>query len=97
MYARVSTIQGKPQQVGDGIRQYREQVMPAVKKMAGFKGAYFLVDRKSGKEISITLWNTEKDLQASAKAANQLRAQASETVAASNPPTVEIYEVAVQP
>jgi hypothetical protein len=31
MFARVSTIQGKPQQVEDGIRQYREQVMPAVK------------------------------------------------------------------
>ncbi len=30
MFARVSTIQGKPQQVDDGIRNYREQVMSAV-------------------------------------------------------------------
>ena len=97
MFARVSTIQGKPQQVEDGIRQYREQIMSAVKKMAGFKGAYFLVDRKSGKEVSITLWNTEKNLQDSAKAADQLRAQASQAVAASKSPIVEIYEVAVQP
>jgi len=97
MFARVSTILGKPQQVEDGIRQYREQVMSAVKKMAGFKGAYFLVDRKSGKEVSITLWDKEKDLQASTKAADHLRAQASQTVAASKSPTVEIYEVAVQP
>ena len=96
MFARVSTIQGKPQQVEDGIRQYREQVMLAVKKMAGFKGAYFLVDRKSGKELSITLWDTEKNMQASTKAADQLRAQASQTVAASKPPTFEIYEVNVQ-
>ena len=97
MFARVSTIQGKAQQVEDGIRQYREQVMPAVKKMAGFKGAYFLVDRKSGKEVSITLWDTEKNLQASAAAANKLRAQASQIVAAPKPPVVEIYEVAIQP
>jgi len=97
MFARVSTIQGKPQHVEDGIRQYREQVMSAVKKEAGFKGAYFLVDRKSGKEVSISLWYTEKDLQASTKAADQLRAQFSQTVAASKPPVVEIYEVAVQP
>ena len=97
MLARVSTIQGKPQQVEDGIRNYREQVIPAAKKMTGFKGAYLLVDRKSGKEVSITLWDTEKNLQASTKAADQLRAQASQTVAASKPPTVEIYEVAVQP
>jgi heme-degrading monooxygenase HmoA len=97
MLARVSTIQGKPQQVEDGIRQYREQVMSAVKKMAGFKGAYFLVDRKSGKEISITLWDTERNLQASSKAADQLRTQAAQTVAAAKPSIVEIYEVEVQP
>jgi heme-degrading monooxygenase HmoA len=96
MFARVSTIQGKPQQVEDGIRQYREQVIPAVKKIVGFKGAFFLVDRKSGKEVSITLWDTEKDLQASTKAADQLRAQAAQTVAAPKPPVVEIYELAVK-
>ena len=96
MFARVSTIQGNPQQVEDGIRQYREQVISAVKKIVGFKGAYFLVDRKSGKEVSITLWDTEKDLQASTKAADQLRAQAAQTVAAPKPPVVEIYEVAVK-
>src|SRR3990170_1006012 len=97
MFARVSTIQGKPQQVEDGIRNYREQVISAAKKMVGFKGAYLLVDRKSGKEVSITLWDSEKDLQTSTKAADQLRAQASQTVAAPKPPVVEIYEVAVQP
>lgn len=97
MFARVSTIQGKPERVEDGIRNYREQVIPSVKKMVGFKGAYFLVDRESGKEVSITLWGTEKDLQASAEAANRLRSQASQTVAAPQPPMVEVYEVAVKP
>ena len=97
MFARVSTIQGKPERVEDGIRNYREQVMPSVQKMAGFKGAYFLVDRKIGKVVSITLWDTEKSLQASAAAADRLRAQASQTAAAPKPPVVEIYEVAIKP
>ena len=96
MFARISTIQGKPERVEDGIRNYREQVMPWAKKMAGFKGAYFMVDRKNGKVVSITLWDTEKNLQASAAAADRLRAQASQTAAASKPPVVENYEVAVQ-
>lgn len=96
MWARVSTIQGKPEKVGDGIRNYQDQVMPWVHKEAGFKGAYFLVDRKSGKVVSITLWDTEKTLQASAAAADRLRAQASQTAAATRPPVVEIYEVAIQ-
>jgi len=96
MFARVSTIQGKPEQVDGGIRHYREQLLPEVRRMAGFKGAYLLVDRKNGKSVGITLWDTEKDLQASVTAANRLRAQAAQIAAAPKPPIVEIYEVAVQ-
>ena len=96
MFARVSTIEGKPEQMDEGIRHFREQVLPAARKMDGFKGAYLLFDRKSGRNMGITLWNTEKDLQASADAANRLRAQATTRVAASKPASVEIYEVAVQ-
>jgi heme-degrading monooxygenase HmoA len=97
MFARVSTIEAKPDQLEAGVHQYQEMVLPEVRKMAGFKGAYLLVDRKSGKNVGITLWDTEKNLQASTMAANQLRAQASKTLAASKAPVVEIYEVAVQP
>ena len=97
MFARVSTIQGKPELVGEGIRNFREQIMPAVKKMAGFKGAYLLVDHKSGKFVAIVLWDTEKNLQASAAAADKLRAQAVQIAAATKPPMVEVYEVVIKP
>ncbi len=96
MFARVSTIQGKKEQVDQGISHYREQMVPAARNMAGFKGAYLLVDRKSGKSMGITLWDTEKNLQASAAAADKLRAQASKITDASQLPAVEIFEVAVQ-
>lgn len=58
--------------------------------MAGFKGAYLLVDRKNGKSMGITLWDTERNLQASAATAEKLRAQASEIIDASKLPIVEI-------
>jgi heme-degrading monooxygenase HmoA len=96
MLARVTTSQGKPEQIEAGIRNYREQVRPAAKKMAGFKGAYLLVDRKSGKMLGIALWDTEGNLQASTEAAAQLRAGVLQASAATKPPTVEVYEVAVQ-
>ena len=96
MFARVSTIQGKQEQVDEGIRHYREQVLPAARKMAGFKGAYLLVDRKTGKNLGITLWDTEKDLQTSAAAVDKLRGQASRIVDAAKAPTVEVYEVVVE-
>ena len=96
MFARVSIVQGKLGKMDEGIRHYREKMLPEARKMAGFKGAYLLVDRKSGKNLGITLWDTEKNMKASTVAANQLRGQAAENIAAPNPPIVEIYEVAVQ-
>jgi heme-degrading monooxygenase HmoA len=96
MFARVSTILGKPERMDDGIQDYKNNVLPAVKKMTGFKQAILMVDRKSGKNIGITFWDTEKNLQASTLAANKLRAQAAQNIGSAQQPIVEIYEVAVQ-
>ena len=96
MFARVTTGEGKPEQIEAGIRNFREQVGPVAKKMAGFKGSYFLVDRKKGKMLGVALWDTLANLQASAEAAKQLSAGVTQAAAATKPPTVEIYEVAVQ-
>jgi len=96
MFARVSIVQGKPGKMDEGIKHYRETLLPEAKKMTGFKGAYLLVDRKTGKNLGITLWDTEKNMQASTAAANRLRTQAAEKLADPNPPVVEVYEVAVQ-
>jgi heme-degrading monooxygenase HmoA len=96
MFARVSTIQGKPERIEDGIRNYKEQVVPAAKKMPGFEQAFLMINRKNGRMIGITFWDTEKNLQASSAAANKLRAQGALTAGTAQPPTVEIYEVAAQ-
>ena len=92
MFARVSTIQGKPEKVEEVVRFF-EKAVP--KGLEGMKGGYLLVNRKTGKIVSISLWETEKAMQASASSANKIRGQATETAAAA-PPTVEIYEVATQ-
>ncbi len=97
MWARVSHIKGSPDRVESGIRNFKEAVIPAGREMAGFKGGYLLVERESGRFMGITLWETEEALRKSVEAANRLRAQAAETAAASEPPIVEVYEVAVEP
>lgn len=96
MFARVSIIQDVPEQIEVGISHYRRVLLPEARKMPGFKGAYLLVDRKSGKNLGITLWDTESNLQSSTAAANRLRAQGAGAIAASKPLLVEIYEVAVK-
>jgi heme-degrading monooxygenase HmoA len=37
----------------------------------GLKGIYLLFDRESGRSLSITLWETEKDMRASEEAAGE--------------------------
>jgi hypothetical protein len=64
--------------------------------MAGFKGSYFLVDRKSGKILGIALWDTKENLQAGAQVAAQLGTGIGQAAGITKPPTVEVYEVAVQ-
>jgi heme-degrading monooxygenase HmoA len=94
MHARVSTITGSSDQIEAGISNFRENVVPFAKQEGG-KGSVLLVDRKTGKVIAITMWESEEALRASEESANRLRAQASERAGASQPPTVERYEVAV--
>ena len=96
MFARVSTILGKPERVEEGISNYQEQMIPAAKKMTGFKQALLMVDRKSGKMVGITFWDTENNLRESTLAADKLRAQGVQHSGTAQPPVVEIYEVAVQ-
>ncbi len=95
MFARVSIIEGSPEGIDESIRLMRETVMPEARKMQGFKDSYLLVDRKTGKQMGIALWETEADLNASTEAANRLRAQFVQAATAQTP-KVEIYEVAVQ-
>ena len=97
MYARVNTILGAADKVEDGVRQFRETTLPTAKGTSGFKGAYLLVNRKSGKVVAITLWETEADERASTYTAARMRAQGTQAMAAAALPAVEIYEVAIQP
>jgi len=82
--------------VDEGIRHYREQLLPEARRMADLGGPIsWLTARAAG------MWDhamdAEKNLQASAVAASRLRAGGAEAIAASKPPVVEIYEVVVQP
>jgi len=92
MFARVSTFRGTPEGVVKSLDRAPD-VLERAEAIAGFKGLYYLVDRESGKTMSITLWETESDLQASVEAANQIRSD--ETAAdGSEILAVEHFEVA---
>ncbi len=94
MHARVSTYAGSPEQAQEGIRNF-EGLTDALRSLDGFEGGYLLVDRGTGKAITMTLWSSEDAAEASAERAKQMRSDAAGG-AGMNIESVETYEVAVQ-
>jgi heme-degrading monooxygenase HmoA len=72
-----------------------EDAMDPVRQMEGNRGVELLVDRDSGKAITITYWDTEEHLRSSAEQANKLRQEASDSGGLSIR-GVESYEVALE-
>ncbi len=60
--------------------------------MDGFKGVVGLLDRQSGKSLSITLWESEEALRQSEEEANRVRREAAEA-SRETIEDVERYEV----
>jgi hypothetical protein len=90
MFARVSTYTGDPDELVRGFEGARGDLQ----QIDGFSHAYFCVDRASGKGLTITLWNNEQALEASAEQARQLRSRATEPSGAVID-SVQHYEVAL--
>jgi hypothetical protein len=62
MFARVGTVEYRPDTIDEVIRVVRESIYPAARQRKGFQGAYYLVDRATGKATSISLWDTEANM-----------------------------------
>ena len=56
MYARVTTFHLNVKSMEDATKVYEESIIPAAKKQAGFRNAFFLTNRNAGKFVSITIW-----------------------------------------
>ena len=97
MHARVVTVQYQPGKMDEGIQLYRESILPEARQQRGFKGAMGLVDRSTDKSISITLWQTEADAQASGTSSAYMQAQLAKVASLlAAAPVIETYEVVVQ-
>ena len=97
MYARVTIGQSQTGKADEGIRIHRDSVVPACKQQKGFKGLYLLTDRKTGKTITISLWETEADMTAAETSGFYQQQVAKFKDILSTPTVREAYEVSVQP
>ena len=62
MYARTLRMQVMPERIDEAARLFAEEVVPSCRGQAGYRGAYFLADRKLGECVPVTLWNSEADM-----------------------------------
>jgi heme-degrading monooxygenase HmoA len=96
MFARLTIAETKIAWIDKFAKIYEESVVPAAKKQKGYCGAYFLVDRKTGKGISVTLWDCEEDALANEKSHYYQEQLVKVMNLLTKPPIREGYEVVVQ-
>jgi quinol monooxygenase YgiN len=68
MYARSTTIHGRPEAVDQATAYVRDQVMPEVRAMDGCVGLSMLADPATGRCIVTTSWRDAAAMQASREA-----------------------------
>ena len=94
MYARVTTYRLAPEKLEEALRFGPEAIAPVARGQAGFRGLWVLVNPTTGKAVTLSLWETDADLQAAAVPAHALQAQAGSLLA--EQPVVDTYEVRLQ-
>ena len=95
MFARVSTYQSPPDQLTDAaVDSLRAKILPTVSAMDGFRGVLLLVDGDSGKQMSVTLWESEDARRASQESAKRVREEAAKTTSA-EVAAVENYDAVI--
>lgn len=90
MLARVTSFQAKLDHADDGARIFQEGI-PAIRDLDGFKDAVLLLDRQSGKAMTIALWQDRETMQGAALEAGKLFQKAAETI--DGEPERQVYDV----
>src|SRR5215213_3634476 len=93
MYARSTTLTADPQRIDDGIRNVRDEIMPAVQGMPGCLGLSMLVDRESGRCIVTTSWDSAESMAATADGVRAMRQRAMDSMGGRDM-SVDEWEVA---
>ena len=96
MYARLTTMSFRTDRADEGARLFETSVVPAARAQKGFRAAYLLSDRKSGRAVALTLWDDE----AAAVANEENRYYQEQLIKAlplfTAPPVREGFEVVVE-
>ena len=91
MFARSTTVQVRPRSLDAAVARVRDDVMPALPASEGCLGLSMLVNRRSGRCIVTTAWQTEKAM----TAGERLQSLVNRATAGNAMPEVEDWEIGV--
>ena len=96
MFARVITMQLKNDKLDEIVKKYREVGQEAKAQKRGFNSNYLLMDRETGKAVSVAFWDSKQDIIDDEESGRQKDRLEGFKVFLAEPFTREIYEVAAQ-
>ncbi len=95
MHTRRTTLEIEPDRVDEVIADLEERDIPEFRALDGFRGFLALVDRRKGKIVGMSFWQTDDQMKASEEAVAGARERAARTGGAESEPEVEHFEVAL--
>jgi heme-degrading monooxygenase HmoA len=96
MFARLLIAQFKVDKLDEAAKVFEEGVVPGAKSQKGYHRMYMLADRKTGKAISISLWDSEENATAYLQSSYYQAQVAKVKDFFLAPPVTEGYEVIAQ-
>ncbi|MGH3023336.1 MAG: hypothetical protein ACRDNI_06740 [Gaiellaceae bacterium] len=94
MFARVTTFEGDPERLEEGVRLFGEEVIPWLRDATGFRGWIVLLDREGRRSLGITFWATEESMKDDERSGGTIRDELAESLETTRT-GLEYYEVAV--
>lgn len=95
MHASVSTLQIQPGKMDQAIEILQEFV-PEVRQIQGVRGSQLLIDRQTNEATTVTLYETEADIQATETSGKYQELVDRLTGVLAGRPTRKIYEVSLR-
>ena len=96
MYARIFKVQVDTTKIDGGVEIYEDGYVPAAREQKGFLGAMLLGDRKTGKGMAISMWESEDDARANEQSGFVQQVLGKFTEILTEAPTMEGYEIMVR-
>lgn len=94
MNAAVVRSKYKKSELDQAIKQYKEQVLPAIATHPGARSAMLLIDRESGDGISVAMYENDTAAKAFAPKAEKLIESFKKFQSAETTPKRELFEIA---